>query len=142
VEGGLSRTEALALIEAALAPLRAELRRVDQAAASAEVTDALHERIESVEDRLFGERRGQHERPAVHAEPGVQALVLARIDLLERSVEAIEQAADRDRLRIQGELTELRGHFKALMTLLANALLMRLGVDLRPEVWKHLGRMG
>lgn len=114
---------------------------MDPSSAATDITDALHERTETVEDRLFGERRDWPERPGQSTQSGPDSVVLGRLALLEAFVEVIEQAAARDLRQVHVELTELRGHLKAFMTLLADALLARFGLDLRAKVWERLRTM-
>ena len=135
---GLTRAEVAAMIEAALQPIRAEIRRVDQTSASTHVTDRLHARLETLEERLFGEREEGSSLPGDRPPLEGSATLTYRISVLEDAVERHRQGFGGELRGLRGELRAVGHHLTTLMSVLFELVLEKLGVDLQPKFAERL----
>jgi hypothetical protein len=135
---GLTRAEVAAMIEAALQPIRAEIRRVDQTSASTHMTDRLHARLETLEERLFGEREEGWSTPGAYPPLQGSGTLGFRVCLLEDAVERHRQGFSGELRGLRGELRAVAHHLTTLMSVLFELVLEKLGVDLQPRFAERL----
>ena len=135
---GLTRAEVAAMIEAALQPIRAEIRRVDQTSASTHATDQLHARLETFEERLFGGREEGSSMPGDPPPLEGSATLTFRISVLEDAVERHRQGFGGELRGLRGELRAVGHHLTTLMSVLFELVLEKLGVDLQPTFAERL----